>query len=114
MDFCVFCEIVAGRIPSTKVYEDDKVYAFRDINPHAPTHVLIIPKEHILASAADVTEDNAALIGHIFVVAAKLAKELGLEGGFRITTNSGDDACQSVHHLHFHLLGGKKMSENLA
>lgn len=114
MDFCVFCEIVAGRIPSTKVYEDELVYAFNDINPHAPTHVLIIPKEHIMASAADVTEENAALIGHVFVVAAKLAKELGLDGGFRLITNSGDDACQSVHHLHFHLLGGKKMSENLA
>lgn len=114
MDFCVFCEIVAGRIPSSKVYEDELVYAFNDINPLAPTHVLIIPKEHILASAADVTEENAAIIGHIFTVAAKLAKELGLENGFRLVTNSGDDACQSVHHLHFHLLGGKKMSENLA
>lgn len=114
MDFCVFCEIVAGRIPSSKVYEDDLVYAFNDINPLAPTHVLIIPKEHIMASAADVTEDNAALVGHVFTVAAKLAKELGLDGGFRIVTNSGDDACQTVHHLHFHLLGGKKMSENLA
>jgi len=114
MDFCVFCEIVAGRIPSSKVYEDDLVYAFNDIKPHAPTHVLIIPKEHIMASAADVTAENAALVGHVFTVAAKLAKELGLENGFRIVTNSGDDACQTVHHLHFHLLGGKKMSENLA
>ncbi len=114
MEFCVFCEIVAGRIPSSKVYEDELVYAFNDINPLAPTHVLIIPKEHILASAADITEENAALVGHIFTVAAKLAKDLGLENGFRIVTNSGDDACQSVHHLHFHLLGGKKMSENLA
>lgn len=114
MDFCVFCEIVAGRIPSSKVYEDELVYAFNDINPLAPTHVLIIPKEHIMASAADASEENAALIGHIFVVAAKLAKELGLDSGFRIVTNSGDDACQTVHHLHFHLLGGKKMSENLA
>ncbi len=114
MDFCVFCEIVAGRIPSSKVYEDDLVYAFNDINPLAPTHVLIIPKEHVMASAADVTAENAALVGHVFTVAAKLAKELGLENGFRIVTNSGDDACQTVHHLHFHLLGGKKMSENLA
>ncbi len=114
MDSCIFCKIVAGQIPSSKVYEDDLVYAFNDINPLAPVHVLIIPKEHILASAADATEENAALIGHVFAVAAKLAKELGLDGGFRIVTNSGDDACQTVHHLHFHLLGGKKMSENLA
>ena len=114
MDSCIFCKIVAGQIPSSKVYEDDLVYAFNDINPLAPVHVLIIPKEHVLASAADATEENAALIGHVFAVAAKLAKELGLDGGFRIVTNSGDDACQTVHHLHFHLLGGKKMSENLA
>ncbi|MBE6758906.1 MAG: histidine triad nucleotide-binding protein [Ruminococcaceae bacterium] len=114
MDSCIFCKIVAGQIPSSKVYEDDLVYAFNDINPLAPVHVLIIPKEHILASAADATEENAALIGHVFAVAAKLAKELGLDGGFRIVTNSGDDACQTVHHLHFHLLGGKKMSEDLA
>jgi len=114
MDSCIFCKIVAGQIPSSKVYEDDLVYAFNDINPLAPTHVLIIPKEHILASAADVTEENAALIGHVFAVAAKLAKELGLANGFRIVTNSGADACQTVHHLHFHLLGGKQMSENLA
>ena len=114
MDSCIFCKIVAGQIPSSKVYEDELVYAFNDINPLAPTHVLIIPKEHILASAADATEENAALIGHVFAVAAKLAKELGLDGGFRIVTNSGDDACQTVHHLHFHLLGGKKMSEDLA
>ena len=103
MDSCIFCKIVAGQIPSSKVYEDDLVYAFNDINPLAPVHVLIIPKEHILASAADATEENAALIGHVFAVAAKLAKELGLDGGFRIVTNSGDDACQTVHHLHFHL-----------
>ncbi len=114
MDSCIFCKIVAGQIPSSKVYEDDLVYAFNDINPLAPTHVLIIPKEHILASAADATEENAALIGHVFAVAAKLAKELGLDNGFRIVTNSGADACQTVHHLHFHLLGGKQMSENLA
>lgn len=114
MDSCIFCKIVAGQIPSSKVYEDELVYAFNDINPLAPVHVLIIPKEHVLASAADATDDNAALIGHVFAVAARLAKELGLNNGFRIVTNSGDDACQTVHHLHFHLLGGEKMSENLA
>ena len=114
MDSCIFCKIVAGQIPSSKVYEDELVYAFNDINPLAPTHVLIIPKEHVLASAADATEENAALIGHVFAVAAKLAKELGLDNGFRVVTNSGDDACQTVHHLHFHLLGGKQLSEQMA
>lgn len=114
MSDCLFCKIVAGDIPSAKVYEDELVYAFKDINPMAPVHVLIIPKEHIMASAADASEDNCAVIGHIFAVAAKLAKELGLENGFRVVTNSGDDAGQTVHHLHFHLLGGQKLSLQLA
>ncbi len=103
---CLFCKIIAGEIPSTKVYEDDKVYAFNDINPAAPVHILIIPKVHI-ASAAEVTAENADIVGHIFEVAAKLAKEKGLDNGYRIVTNCGDDAGQSVHHLHFHLIGGK-------
>ena len=103
---CLFCKIIAGEIPSTKVYEDDKVYAFNDINPAAPVHILIIPKVHI-ASAAEVTAENADIIGHIFEVAAKLAKEKGLDNGYRIVTNCGDDAGQSVHHLHFHLIGGR-------
>ncbi|MBE6837987.1 MAG: histidine triad nucleotide-binding protein [Ruminococcus sp.] len=103
---CLFCKIIAGEIPSTKVYEDDKVYAFNDINPAAPVHILIIPKVHI-ASAAEVTAENADIVGHIFEVAAKLAKEKGLDNGYRIVTNCGDDAGQSVHHLHFHLIGGR-------
>ncbi len=114
MDFCLFCEIAAGRIPSTKVYEDELVYAFKDINPQAPVHVLIIPKNHVMASAAGVTAENAGIVAHIFTVAAKLAAELELANGFRIVTNSGSDACQTVNHLHFHLLGGKQMGENLA
>ena len=106
MENCIFCKIIGGEIPSTKVFEDDLVYAFRDINPQAPVHVLVIPKAHI-QSAADITEENSAIVSHIFEVAASLAKELGLKDGFRIVTNSGLSAGQSVPHLHFHLLGGR-------
>ncbi len=106
---CLFCKIIAGEIPSAKVYEDELVYAFRDIAPQAPVHVLIVPKEHI-ASAADISGENSAVAAHIFEVAAKLSKELKLTDGFRIVTNSGRDGCQSVRHLHFHLLGGKKLT----
>ena len=104
---CIFCRIAAGEIPSNKVYEDDKVLAFADIAPKAPVHVLVIPKEHVLESARAVTAEHAALIGHIYTVIAKLADELGLEGGYRVVTNAGPDAGQTVMHLHFHLLGGK-------
>ena len=106
---CLFCKIVNGEIPSTKVYEDDYLYAFNDINPQAPVHVLIIPKKHI-DSAADITKENADLVAKVFVAAAKIAKELNLENGFRIVTNSGEFGCQSVHHIHFHLLSGKQLS----
>lgn len=106
---CLFCKIVNGEIPSTKVYEDDYLYAFNDINPQAPVHVLIIPKKHI-DSAADITEENADLVAKVFVAAAKIAKDLNLENGFRIVTNSGEFGCQSVHHIHFHLLSGKQLS----
>ena len=106
---CLFCKIVNGEIPSTKVYEDDYLYAFNDINPQAPVHVLIIPKKHI-DSAADITNENADLVAKVFVAAAKIAKELNLENGFRIVTNSGEFGCQSVHHIHFHLLSGKQLS----
>ena len=106
---CLFCKIVNGEIPSTKVYEDDTVYAFRDINPMAPVHVLIIPKAH-LSSINDVTAENSAVIAHIYEVAAKLAKELGVaESGYRVVSNCGPDAGQTVFHLHFHLLGGKAL-----
>ena len=105
---CLFCNIVAGKIPSTKVYEDELVYAFKDITPQAPVHVLVIPKEHI-ASAAAITEENSAVVAHVFEVVPKIAKELGLENGFRVVTNSGDDGAQTVKHLHFHILGGRPL-----
>lgn len=105
---CLFCKIINGEIPSEKVYEDEFVYAFKDISPQAPVHILIIPKEHI-DSSADITESNSAIVAKIFEVAAYLAKELKLENGFRIVTNSGEYGCQSVHHLHFHLLSGKQL-----
>ena len=107
MDNCIFCKIVKGEIPSKKVYEDDQVMAFYDVAPAAPVHVLVIPKEHILESARAIAAEHAALIGHIYTVIAKLADELGLEGGYRVVTNAGADAGQTVMHLHFHLLGGK-------
>lgn len=103
---CIFCKIIAGEIPSAKVYEDDTVYAFKDIEPQAPVHVLIVPKEHIV-SAAEITAENSAVVAHIFEVAAKIAKEAGLDDGFRIVTNCGDSAGQTVKHLHFHLMGGR-------
>ena len=109
---CVFCKIIKGDIPSSKVYEDNFCFAFRDINPQAPVHILVIPKAHI-ESCADITEGNAALVGHIFKAIAKIAKQEKLDGGFRVISNSGDDAGQTVHHLHFHILAGTKMGEGL-
>ncbi len=109
---CLFCKIINGEIPSKKVYEDEDVYAFEDINPQAPFHVLIIPKKHI-KSAADIDENNSEIVSKVFVAAAKIAKENNLENGFRIVTNSGEYGCQSVHHLHFHLLSGKQLSEKM-
>ena len=103
---CLFCKIIAGDIPCSKVYEDDSVFAFNDIDPQAPVHVLIVPKEHI-ASADDVNEANSAVIAHIFEVAAKIAKEKGLDDGYRIVNNCGDRAGQTVKHIHFHLMGGR-------
>ncbi len=103
---CIFCKIIAGEIPSQKVYEDETVYAFKDINPMAPVHVLIVPKQHI-ASVNEVTAENSAVIAHVYEVASQLAKELGVaEDGYRIVTNCGKNAGQTVFHLHFHLLGG--------
>ncbi len=103
---CIFCKIVNGEIPSNKAYEDDKVLAFYDLEPQAPVHILIIPKEHI-TSAAEINENNSAVVAHIFEVAAKLAREKGLDNGFRIVSNAGESAGQSVKHLHFHLMGGR-------
>ena len=106
---CLFCKIINGDIPSSKVYEDELVYAFRDIEPQAPVHILIIPKEHI-ASANELTEENASVVGHVFAVAAKIAKEEGFaEGGYRIVNNCGEDGGQTVKHLHFHMLGGRSL-----
>lgn len=104
---CLFCKIINGEIPSNKVYEDDQVFAFRDIEPQAPTHILIIPKQHI-KSAAEIDESNSAVVAHIFEVAAKIAKQEGLDDGFRIVNNCGDTAGQTVKHLHFHLMGGRE------
>ena len=106
---CLFCKIAAGEIPSKKVYEDEQVYAFYDIDPRAPVHVLLIPKAHI-ASAAEITPENSAVVAHIFEVAAALAKELGLDDGFRIVSNCGESAGQTVRHLHFHLMGGRSFA----
>lgn len=103
---CLFCKIINGEIPSNKVYEDELVYAFRDIEPQAPTHILIIPKQHI-KSAAEIDESNSSVVAHIFEVAAKIAKQEGLDDGFRIVNNCGDSAGQTVKHLHFHLMGGR-------
>ncbi|MBR2731953.1 MAG: histidine triad nucleotide-binding protein [Clostridia bacterium] len=104
---CIFCKIVAGEIPSNKAYEDDTVLAFYDLEPQAPVHILIVPKTHI-ASAAEITPENSAVIAHIFEVAAQLAKEKGLDDGFRIVNNCGESAGQSVKHIHFHLMGGRE------
>lgn len=108
MDNCLFCKIIRGEIPSKKVYEDDLCYAFYDVNPLAPVHFLVVPKEH-LASAAEVTEENAVIVGHIYAVIAKLARELDIDRGFRVVTNCGEAAGQTVHHLHFHVLAGTQL-----
>ena len=106
---CVFCKIAAGEIPSKKAYEDDRCLAFYDLDPQAPVHILIIPKEHI-GSAAEINEKNSGIVAHIFEVAAKIAAENHLDAGFRIVTSIGKDGGQSVPHLHFHLLGGRSMA----
>ena len=108
MNDCLFCKIVSGEIPTAKVYEDDKVVAFRDISPKAPVHVLIIPKKHV-ESVAVLDEDDFDVVGHIFRVAKKLSVEFELEEGFRIVANTGPDGGQTVYHLHFHLMGGRAM-----
>ena len=108
MSDCLFCKIIAGDIPSSKVYEDDTVLAFNDINPQAPVHILVIPKVHI-KSAAEVSPENSAVISHIFEVIAQIAAEKGLDSGFRVVSNCGEHAGQTVGHLHFHILGGKQL-----
>ena len=113
MNDCLFCKIIAGEIPSAKVYEDEHVFALRDINPQAPTHILVVPKEHI-ASAAELTEKNASAAAHCLVAAAKIAGSEKLTGGYRIVSNVGPDAGQTVKHLHFHILGGKRLDDTMA
>ena len=106
---CIFCKIANGEIPSKKVYEDDTVIAFHDLEPQAPTHILVIPKQHI-TSAADITSENSAVIAHIFEVIAKLSKDLKMDDGFRVVNNCGDSAGQTVKHIHFHLLSGRNFT----
>ena len=113
MNNCLFCKIIAGAIPSTKVYEDETVFAFRDIAPQAPPHILVIPKAH-LSSVNDITAENSAVVAHIFEVIPQIAKAEGLEGGYRVVSNCGAHAGQTVHHLHFHILGGKELSLQMA
>ena len=113
MSDCLFCKIAAGQIPSTKVYEDDSVLAFRDINPQAPTHILVIPKCHI-PSVDGITAENSALVAHIFEVIPQIAQAEGLKNGYRVVSNCGSDAGQTVPHLHFHILGGKALALEMA
>ena len=109
---CIFCKIISGVIPSAKVYEDERCYAFRDINPQAPVHILVVPKKHV-ASVDEITAENSADVAAIFEAIPKIAAAEGLTNGYRVITNCGDDACQTVKHLHFHIMGGKKLPENM-
>ena len=109
---CIFCKIICGDIPSRYAYEDEYCYAFHDINPQTPTHILVVPKEHI-PSADGINEANSIFVAKIFEAIPKIAKEAGLENGYRVISNCGDDACQTVKHLHFHIMGGRKLPENM-
>ena len=111
---CLFCKIVRGEIPSSKVYEDEVVYAFYDIAPQAKIHVIVIPKDHIAARADDINESNSHVIAKLFEAIPKVAAAAGIEGGYRIVNNCGENACQSVPHIHFHVMGGEKLSERMA
>ena len=113
MSDCLFCKIIAGEIPAAKVYEDENVFAFRDIAPQAPTHILVVPREHI-ESVADLNADNSALAARCLEAAAAIARQEGLKGGFRVVSNCGDDAGQTVKHLHFHILGGERLGDRMA
>ena len=109
---CLFCKIIAGEIPSAKVYEDENVYAFKDINPQAPVHVLVVPKTHVCC-ADKIDAQNSTYVAKIFEAIPKIAKDMGLTNGYRLVSNCGPDACQTVPHLHFHILGGKKLAGNM-
>ena len=113
MNDCLFCKIIAGDIPSTKVYEDEYCFAFRDINPQAPTHVLLVPKAHV-SSIAEASSLPADVQCALFAAIGKIAAQEGLKNGFRVISNCGPDACQSVPHLHFHILGGRQMADQMA
>lgn len=110
--FCLFCSIINGEIPSSKVYEDEYCFAFRDINPQAPVHILVVPKTHI-ESVDEINCENSACVARIFEAFPKIAKAVGLENGYRVISNCGEDACQSVKHLHFHILGGRKLGDTM-
>lgn len=112
MNDCLFCKIIAGEIPSAKVYEDEHVFAFCDINPQAPVHILIVPKEHICCADA-IDASNSALVAQVFEAVPKIAEAEGLTGGYRVINNCGADGGQTVMHLHFHLIGGEKLSEKI-
>lgn len=109
---CLFCKIIAGEIPSTKVYEDDDVFAFRDINPQAPVHILAVPKKHICCARC-INEENSYVVAKCFEAIAKIAKAEGLDNGYRVINNCGEDGGQTVMHLHFHLIGGRKLGEKI-
>ena len=110
---CLFCAIADGNIPSKKLYEDDKILAFYDIAPQAPIHILVIPKKHI-ASIQEITPQNSEIISYIFERIPAIAQKAGITNGYRVISNCGEDACQSVKHLHFHILGGGKLSDQMA
>lgn len=109
---CLFCKIIAGEIPSSKVYEDEYVYAFNDIAPQTPVHILVVPKTHICCADA-INADNSVYVAKIFEAVPKIAAEAGLKNGYRVITNCGEDGCQTVKHLHFHVMGGRKLPENM-
>lgn len=109
---CLFCKIIAGDIPSSKVYEDEYVYAFNDIAPQTPVHILVVPKTHICCADA-VNAENGIYVAKIFEAIPAIAKAAGLTNGYRVITNCGEDACQTVKHLHFHVMGGRKLPENM-
>ena len=113
MENCLFCKIIKGEIPAAKVYEDDDMLIFKDIAPQAPIHLLLVPKKHY-ASIVEMTEDDAMVLGKCIKKLSSMVDELGLSGGFRLVSNKGADGCQSVEHLHIHILGGEKLSDKMA
>ncbi len=112
MENCLFCKIIKGEIPSSKVYEDEEMLIFKDINPQAPVHLLLVPKRHF-ANIVEMSDEEAVIMAHCIKKLSGMVDELGLSGGFRLISNKGKDACQSVEHLHIHILGGTKLSENM-